>query len=462
MSTSTAGAPLGAAAPGGAFGGALAVSVHGPRGVVDLTLPESATIAEIASAYAATAALPSPPVLVLASGRSLPPDATIEQAGLAAGAVLVAVEDTAPVPDRKRRTTPRGGPEGGGLVAGCGVALALLAVVAATASGHRTPVAVVLAIGAVLGVMPIGRRRVARVVTAPALAGAACVLVAWDPAAARLPTVLGAGALAAAVVAAVGRSLAAPGTPVAEVLRVWIWSGLGWFVLAAACALTGASAPTPWAIGFLLAVLAARWVPVAAVDVPDHYLIDLERLAITAWSARERPVGRRGRIVVPPEYVGDVAARGGRTVLASCAAILVVTATTGPLLLTTDAYPVDLIGSRCLVALGGGALLLAARGYRHVLARRMLRLAGVVGLLLVGGDLVRLSAGHPELRAQLTVALLAVAALLIVLGVALGRGWRSAWWARQAEVAEVLCGSGSVAAVVVASGLFRHLWEHNI
>ena len=43
--------------------------------------------------------------------------------------------------------------------------------------------------------------------------------------------------------------------------------------------------------------------------------------------------------------------------------------------------------------------------------------------------------------------------------VATGRGWRSAWWSRRAEVAEGLAGAGAIAALVVASGLFRALWE---
>ena len=52
-----------------------------------------------------------------------------------------------------------------------------------------------------------------------------------------------------------------------------------------------------------------------------------------------------------------------------------------------------------------------------------------------------------------------LAVLLVVAAVATGRGWRSAWWSRRAEVAEGLAGAGAIAALVVASGLFRALWE---
>ena len=42
--------------------------------------------------------------------------------------------------------------------------------------------------------------------------------------------------------------------------------------------------------------------------------------------------------------------------------------------------------------------------------------------------------------------------LLVVVAVATGRGWRSAWWSRRAEVAEGLCGAAALASVFVAVG----------
>jgi hypothetical protein len=65
----------------------------------------------------------------------------------------------------------------------------------------------------------------------------------------------------------------------------------------------------------------------------------------------------------------------------------------------------------------------------------------------------------PDARTAVAAAAIALAGLLVVVGVALGRGWRSAWWSRRAEVAEGLCGAFAIAGVVVASGLFRILWE---
>ena len=52
-----------------------------------------------------------------------------------------------------------------------------------------------------------------------------------------------------------------------------------------------------------------------------------------------------------------------------------------------------------------------------------------------------------------------VAGLLVVAGVAAGRGWRSAGWARRAELAESLSSAGALAAVVVSSGFFRAVAE---
>ena len=49
--------------------------------------------------------------------------------------------------------------------------------------------------------------------------------------------------------------------------------------------------------------------------------------------------------------------------------------------------------------------------------------------------------------------------LLVLVAVATGRGWRSVWWSRRAEVAEGFCAAAALASVVVSTGLFRTLWE---
>ena len=52
-----------------------------------------------------------------------------------------------------------------------------------------------------------------------------------------------------------------------------------------------------------------------------------------------------------------------------------------------------------------------------------------------------------------------LAVLLVVVAVAAGRGWRSAWWARRAEVAEAFSGALTLAALFVATGFCRTIWE---
>ena len=69
------------------------------------------------------------------------------------------------------------------------------------------------------------------------------------------------------------------------------------------------------------------------------------------------------------------------------------------------------------------------------------------------------SAGPRTPRGGWCSGALGVAAVLVVVAVAVGRGWRSAWWSRRAEVAEGLCGAFALASLFVATGWFRRLWE---
>ncbi len=191
-----------------------------------------------------------------------------------------------------------------------------------------------------------------------------------------------------------------------------------------------------WSLLLVGALLAVRFVPGLAVDVPDQYLIDLERLAVTAWSARERPTGKRGRSVVPIDAIGIVATRGTRLVTAASTAVLVVAVLSAPLLLSTATLPIDRIGARCLVGFAGAGLLLAARSYRHTAARVLLRTAGLGcwAALLV----VLLDATPGDALRWVVLGAVALAVAVLVAAVAIGRGWRSAWWSRRAEVAEGL------------------------
>ena len=205
-------------------------------------------------------------------------------------------------------------------------------------------------------------------------------------------------------------------------------------------------------------MMAARFAPSLAIDVPDEALLDLDRLAVTAWSARDTQRGaRRGRVVVSADAMERLVHRASRVVTAASVAVMVVTLTASPLLLHSATIDLDRIGARCLVLFAGLSLLLAARSYRHAAARAFLRLAGLGALVALAEHLVTGSgAGHLDTFFYVAVALGVIA---LAAAVATGRGWRSVWWSRRAEVAESLCGSFAFAAAVVAAGVFRRLWE---
>ncbi len=458
-------------------GDVLALSVHGPRGVVDLVVPAGATVADVAAEYAAQLGLPVAPGLAGGSTGPLDPSRSLREAGVGAGALLVAVEP-APVgvlATSAERAVPPGVPPGvpadgigpgplsgpapgllGGLLLGLAALLGVLAGWAGAMSGGgaRTATVTLLGLAALVAALP-GRSVPHRALLAPVYAGAAAYAVVWEPVPERWPVLLGVVALVSAVAAGVARVLA-PGP--SEALRVWTVVGATLFVLTTLGALVGAPAPVVWSVLLVLAVLAPRFVPGLAVDVPDQLLVDLERLSVNAWSARERPVGRRGRTVVPPALVDEVASRGAVVVTAASAGVLAVVVVSAPALLAAVVHTPDVVGARALVLLGGAALLLAARSYRHRAARALLRLAGLgVWVALLVDLAASLQAGAGLLVGASAVA---VGLALVAAAVATGSGWRSAWWSRRAEVLEGLVGAFAVAALVPATGLFRLLWEN--
>jgi hypothetical protein len=442
-------------------GSTLAVTVHGPSGAVDLVVPPEASVHDVAREYAAQCRLQFAPALHSRVGLELGADRSLAELGIRSGDVLAAggaIRGSAG--DRVVRPADERAP-GAFSVAWFAVAVAVAALAgwfASRVGGLDTVEGQVtvglLGFSALIGVMPVGRLSAHRMVAAPAFAAAAAYAVVWSPELQRLPTIVGTTALVAALAAAVARALDVQGD---EALRVWIVVGVGLFLVTAAGALLHAGPQLVWGVLLLLATLAARFVPAMAVDVPDQYLIDLERLAVTAWSARERPHGRRRGMVVPPAAVAHVAARGARIVTASAAGVWVVVAVSAPMLLASATLPVDRIGARVMVGLSGAALLLAARSYRHPGARALLRGAGLTCWAALTVVLLDILDTSGSLALGLSGILLAV--LLVLVAVATGRGWRSAWWSRRAEVAEGLAGAGTIAALVVAAGLFRALWE---
>lgn len=442
-------------------GGTIPLSVHGTAGVLDLVVPEQATAVDVAREYAAQTDLPGIPLIQTATGALLSAGKPLVDAGVRAGDVLVAthgVHRTVPPAQVNAPVEPTDSPAMASFVAATAAVLAALAGWYAARSGDegvRTVIVGVLLGSALLAVVPVGRHRPQRAAAAPAFGAAAAFAALYAPGPHLLPTVLGACGLAAAVVAALARSLAPDSD---EVSTVWIASGLTVLVTCSVGPLLGWDPRVSWTLLLVLAMMAARFAPSLAIDVPDEALLDLDRLAVTAWSARDQGVkGRRGRIVVAGDALARLVRSASRTVTAAAAAILVVVGVGSPLLLLGADIDLDRIGARCLVFFVGASLLLAARSYRHRAARALLRCAGLLAWGALAVHLVAWTAG--SYVTWFFVAVVALGVVAVAAAVATGRGWRSVWWSRRAEVAETLSGSFGLAAAVVAAGLFRGLWE---
>ncbi|WP_370249283.1 hypothetical protein [Nocardioides sp.] len=465
---------------------ALSLTVHGPGGVVDLRVPHGAAIGDVATEYSRWANVPPSGVLYTRTGQRLAVETGLAAAGVVSGTVLVLAPPPAPTgvapgargpggrghrADRSGRAAGRAAPVAPAVVTGwCAVAAVALVLAGAVAALTAAPrgdallppgaagaAVLCLAVPVLLALLPIGPWHAARALSAPAAAAAAAIVVSYDPAPERLPTALGIAGLAAALAAAVVRAL---DLRAEEGLRVWMVAGTGVFAVAFLAALLDVPPQGVFAVVLVAATFAARFVPLLAVDVPDQYLLDLERLAVTAWSARERPRGRRTRTVVPVDDVAAVARRAGRSVDAAAVAVAVLAPASSALLLAATDRRVDQVGALVLVALAAASLLLAARSFRHRLARAALRAAGlgaagVAGVVWWARDL----AGGGGLLAVVTAWLVVGGAVLVLVAVAAGRGWRSAWWARRAEVAEAVCSAAVVAALVPASGAVAALWK---
>ena len=225
-------------------------------------------------------------------------------------------------------------------------------------------------------------------------------------------------------------------------------------VLTVVLLLLGGSVQGLWAVLFAAAVVGARLLPYTVVDVPDEALLDLDRLAVTAWSAREQPRGsRRRRSIVRLDGVTEVVRRGHRLVAAGTVVIALVAAVTGPLLTLGAGRGLQGVSTLVMVGLGGAELALVARSFRSTLPRVALRSAAVWVLAFLGYDVLDT---YGRTADWVTFAAVVALALLVTLSaVSLGRGWRSVWWARVADLVEGLSIVLVVAAVPLASGFYE-------
>lgn len=448
----------------------LRLTVRGSSGNVDLVVPLGADVAEVSREYAAALGQANAPQLSSTMGRALDPGQPVQQLGLQHGDVLVAL-------DRSDAHATQRSAESGSELDGaaapdsatsrkalCGVAaafgLAAGGVGAFAGDGFERAVCVaLLLLSAVIATVPTRAAPSsvsgARVAVAPAFAAAGAFGAVYTSAPGGLLLGLAVGGLAATIAAAVGRTGA--DSEHDDLLLAWLATAAVAATFAAAVLLLGAPERSYWALLFAVAVVVARVIPYLVVDVPDQVLLDLERLAITAWSARTRPRERRRRSVIKSDSAAGVVHRGHRLVSATAVAVAVAVAVCAPLLVLESAQGLAGTGARLLVLFGGGALALISRSYRAAMPRIALRVAGAwaLGVLAVA---FLLSSGSTTI-AWAVAAMALVALVVVISALALGRGWRSLWWARTGDVAETLCIVFVVAALPVATGLFDFVRE---
>ena len=439
----------------------IRVTVLGDAGRVDLAVPTWIDVATLAAGYAESVGTTEVPVLATTSGSVLDGDRSVDEVGLRHGDVVVALahDDLAAPADRGPADRPGSTPSRTVqplllLLAGT-AGLGGAATMAGTgASGPaRVVVLVLLLLCALVAAVPLGPARAstsrARSAASPAFGAGAGFLASYSAEPGGLLLGLAVAALAAVVFAAVARTFLDPDQD--ELVEVWLVVAGVVAVLTLVMLLVGGTLVGLWSLLFGAAVVAARLLPFTVVDVPDQALLDLDRLAVTAWSARERPRGsRRRRSMVRFDGVTALVRRGLRLVAAGTVAIAVVVATTGPLLTLAAGRDVAGISALVMVGLGAGALTLVARSFRSTLPRLALRLSATWTLAFLGLDVLREFGRTTD---WLVFAVAGTLALLVSLtAVSLGRGWRSVWWARVADLGEGLSIVLVVAAVPLASG----------
>ena len=441
----------------------IRVTVLGDAGRADLAVPTWVDVATLAASYAESVGAAAVPALTTTSGARLDDGSSVDEVGLRHGDVVVALaHDALATPAAE---SPGAGLRGPGSRA-LQPALLLLAGLAGLggagtlagsgATGATQVVGLgVLLLCALVTALPLGSARAstarARSAASPAFGAGAGLVAAYSEAPGGLLLGLAVAALAAAVFAAVARTFLDPDQD--ELVEVWLVVAAVVAVLALVMLLVGGTLVGLWSVLFGAAVVGARLLPYAVVDVPDQALLDLDRLAVTAWSARERPRGgRRRRTMVRFDGVTALVRRGLRLVAAGTVVIAVVVATTGPLLTRGAGRDLAGVSALVMVGLGAGALALVARSFRSTLPRVALRLSAAWAIAFLGLDVLH---EYGRTTDWLVFAVVAVAALLVTLtAVWIGRGWRSVWWARVADLVEGLSIVCVVAAVPLASGFF--------
>ncbi len=370
------------------------LTVRGAAGSVDLAVPPWADVESLGREYAEATGHSVPPVLVTTTGRPLDPSRPLHQLPVAPGDVLVALdpEALAPRPPDSRSTpSPTTGPGPGPgparpVLVGASVVCAVAACLAGALSPSgplRVASVMVLLLAALASTLVApaarGTLRTAHAMAAPAFAGAAGYLLVHSSATGGDLLALAVASTSAGVAAAVVR--AGADARLERLLRVWLVVAGGTAVSAAVALAVGLPGSSLWVLMFFLAVVAARLLPYLVVDVPDEVLLDIDRLAVTAWSAREAP--RRGRRRVAVRGVSSLLRQGRDLLVAGAVAVAAVATAATVSLVLEPRWGVEALGVHLLLLFGGAALALTARSYRAAVPRAALRLPAALALTAV-------------------------------------------------------------------------------
>lgn len=458
---------------------ALRLTVTGAAGRLDVAAPLGTDVASLAAEYAERLGLDRAPALTTAAGQSLDPGARLEQV-LDHGELVVAHPTergvsrsggaspvtTQAVQTQEERGLFRATSTVLVLAGGCAVIAAALVAASSTlgsgsevvpgSSWARLASAAVLMSGALLVAVPrpgSGSSRSWSFLAGPALGAAGGFAAVWVPTRGGVllsVTVAGIAAVALAAVARTGLDGERE-----DLARVWLLAGGVATVGSVLALVVGASPLALASVLFAAAVMVTRLLPSLVVDVPDDVLLDLDRLAVTAWSAREPPRGGRRRHQVRSPMVREVAHHSRRTVAAGVVVTCFTAAVTGPVMvLAGGGEPTRWAhwAGLAMVVLGAASLALVGRTNRSLLPRLLLGLtAGWLVALTVTVVAVDLEASG---RWYVFVAVAVLAPAVVLAAVSLGAGWRSVWWARVGEVLETLSGVFVLALLPLASGLF--------
>jgi hypothetical protein len=300
--------------------------------------------------------------------------------------------------------------------------------------------------------------------------GVLALVVGPEPGAALL-AVTAAGVLAA-VLAAAGRATGRGGG--APLLALLVIAS----VLAALACLTlvrGAPGYVPWALlaGAVLPVV--RLLPTQLVDFPDEMLLEIDRLSVSAWSARDHGAiggggrARRRRRIRRREVVGVVErsqqlySSGTALVAAGGAVAAVVVAASAVALSGSPAsrpvggegWWLQNLGALGLLACLAIGQALGARPVRDVLARTALRSSAAVCAVAFVWVLLADASVTVTFVAALTLAVAGLVALVVSLAV--GRDWRSVRWARVADLLEGAAVVLSMPAGLLAAGFVEQV-----